>query len=115
MLKLLYKINYFIYKCFSKINSLGLSSIDTTCPFVSNSIMLIKKYGHKLLGSTKRELMSIYGESMSLVTEGKLIDKFKKRDFVIWDWGHWMRQHSHPIWLQKNRSLGCEVNFSNHL
>lgn len=28
----------------NKINSLGLSSIDTTCPFVSNSIMLIKKY-----------------------------------------------------------------------
>lgn len=30
----------------NKINSLGLSSIDTTCPFVSNSIMLIKKYLH---------------------------------------------------------------------
>lgn len=28
----------------NKIHSLGLSSIDTTCPFVSNSIMLIKKY-----------------------------------------------------------------------
>ena len=27
-----------------KINYLGLSSIDTTCPFVSNSIKLIKKY-----------------------------------------------------------------------
>ena len=27
-----------------KINSLGLSIVDTTCPFVSNSIMLIKKY-----------------------------------------------------------------------
>jgi 4-hydroxy-3-methylbut-2-enyl diphosphate reductase len=27
-----------------KINSLGLSIVDTTCPFVSNSIKLIKKY-----------------------------------------------------------------------
>lgn len=28
----------------NKINDLGLSTVDTTCPFVSNSIKLIKKY-----------------------------------------------------------------------
>lgn len=50
-------------------NYFSLSNCDS-----EKIIMLIKKYGHKLLGSTKRELMSIYGINERVFMNGKEIN-----------------------------------------